>query len=238
MIEIANTGERILPDKETPMMVARHLSAYKFTQGYVPGKKALDIGCGEGYGTHYLSGYAGDITGIDYSPEAIAHAKEKYQNKNTHFEVVDVKQIAQMRNSFDVICCFQVIEHIKDTASFLTAIKSLLADGGTFVCSTPNKIDASPDTVEPVNKFHVREYLLDEFTGLLKPYFSEVRMFGLKRNRGLNFYRRLKKIGLFNFLPEKTDPVKRFYTQIHTGNFNITEKRLSAALDFIAVCRK
>lgn len=229
MIEIANTGERILPDKETPLMVARHLSAYKLAQKYVPGKEVLDIGCGEGYGTHYLSGYAKSITGIDYNAEAVAHAGAKYVNANTRFEAIDVKHLSALNRRFEVICCFQVIEHIDNTRDFLSAVKNLLIEDGIFICSTPNKLDASPDSAEPANKFHVREYLVDEFSRLLQSHFSKIQMFGLKRGLKLNFYRRLKKIGL---------PVKGFYGRIDTANFTLTATNLASALDFIAVCNK
>lgn len=46
MIDISNTGERILLDKETPLMIARHFCAYRFARDYVGNKTGLDIGCG------------------------------------------------------------------------------------------------------------------------------------------------------------------------------------------------
>ena len=238
MIEISNTGERILLEKETPLMIARHLCAYRFIKDYVQGKAVLDIGCGEGYGTHYLSGYAKNITGIDYEFAVIAYAKEKYQHPNLCFEVEDVEDLSAVKRYFDAICCFQVIEHIRDREAFLGGIRDLLSQDGIFICSTPNKLDASPDSHTPVNKFHVKEYLAEEFKALLAKHFKEVGMFGLKRGRKLNFYRRLKKIGLFNLLPAELDPVKKFYRRIGTENFIIVNDKLDAALDFIAVCRK
>ena len=50
MKEIDNTGERILLEKETPLMISRHFCAYKFARDFVSGKEVLDIGCGEGRG--------------------------------------------------------------------------------------------------------------------------------------------------------------------------------------------
>jgi SAM-dependent methyltransferase len=237
MTEIANTGERILLEKESPLMIARHFCAYQFAKDYMPGKDALDIGCGEGYGSYYLSGFAKSVRGIDYDNAIIDYARNKYRRDNLAFQTVNIKDLGSMERKFDAICSFQVIEHINDAKMYLKDIAGLLSQNqATFICSTPNRLDASPGSVEPYNKFHVREYLLDEFAQLLKGYFKEVKIFGLKRGGELRFYRRLKKSGIFNFLPDKLNPVKRFYQRIDCDNFIIVEKNLETALDFIAVC--
>ena len=238
MKEIENTGERILLEKESPLMIARHFSAYKFAKGLVAGKRVLEIGSGEGYGTHYLSGFAKNITGIDYSKDAVQYAKDKYKNNNLSFLVMDAKEIGKLNEKFDIVCSFQNIEHIEDTDSLLKNVAQILDENGIFICSTCNKKDASPNQETPLNKFHVKEYLWLEFMGLLTKYFKSVEMAGLKRSKKMVFYRRLKKIGIFNFLPEKINPVKRFYARISHNDFVITNKNLDRCLDFIAVCRK
>ncbi len=236
MPNIVNTGERILLEKETPLMIARHLCAYKFAKDFVRGKCVLDIGCGEGYGSYYLSGFAKEVTGIDYDAAIIDYAKNKYARNNLTFRTSDIKDLNSIGNKFDVVCLFQVIEHLNDALKLLENIRLLLNPGGIFICSTPNRLDASPKSVWPLNKFHLREYLFDEFDALLKTSFREVEMFGLKRGYGLKLFRRLKKIGLFNFLPDNMNPVKRFYKRIGCDNFVIVKNNLDTALDFIAVC--
>jgi SAM-dependent methyltransferase len=238
MIEIENTGERIVVEKETPLMVARHLSAYRFASAFVRGKDVLDIGCGEGYGSDYLAPFAGSVTGIDYNAEAIAYARSRYPRENLSFEVMEVKDLGRLKRTFDCACCFQVIEHIRDAKMFLEGVRAVLAERGTFLCSTPNRLDASPGSMQPCNKFHVKEYLLSEFEGLLQGTFGEVTISGLQRGGRLNFFRRIKKIGLFNFLPACLDPVKRFYARIGCDEFIIGKAAPETALDFIAVCKK
>lgn len=237
MTQIDNTGERILLEKETPLMIARHFCAYKFTGTYALNKRVLDIGCGEGYGSFYLADFAKEVKGIDYDAGAVDYAKSKYKKDNLYFEAMDVKNIGSISEKFGLITCFQCIEHIADTQAFLENINGLLDRGGLFICSTPNRKDASPGSDTPFNRFHIREYLAQDFRRLLNAHFDEVVIFGLKRGLALNFCRRLKKIGLFNFLPALIDPVKRFYKNIDCGNFNITKNNIDTALDFIAVCR-
>jgi len=233
---IENTGERIIPEKESPLMVARHLCAYEFALRYVTGKKIMDVGCGEGYGANYLAGHALEVLAIDYELSAILAASEKYQRSNLKFQRLDIKDIGSLGESFDIICSFQVIEHLKDTDSFLDDIKRLLRPGGFFICSTPNRLDASGHSVVPLNKFHIKEYLFDEFESMLKSKFKQVELYGLIRGRRLNLYRRAKKIGIFNIMPPPLDPVKNFYKKISCKDFKLVKDNLPGSLDFIAFC--
>jgi SAM-dependent methyltransferase len=239
MDKLENTGERILIEHETPQMIARHLCAYRFAKDYALGKRVLDIGCGEGYGADYLSQFASEVVGVDYDKDVISFARDKYLRSNLKFIHLDIASLAKGLNSkFNLVCSFQVIEHILEAEAFLSQVRGLLVDDGVFICSTCNRLDASPNSAVPLNKFHVKEYLIDEFKGLLGDYFSITQVFGLKRGRRLNFYRRLKKIGIFNFLSASIDPVKKFYSRIDCDDFVITKENLKGALDFIAVCRR
>lgn len=237
MADIVNTGERILLEKESALMIARHFYAYKLARKYCSGKRVLDAGCGEGYGSNYLAEFASSVLGLDYNQDVINYARQKYKRNNLEFRVQRIEELGSLGEKFDCICSFQVIEHIKDAGAFLNNIKRLLSPGGIFICSTPNRLDASPKSLTPFNKFHVREYLYQEFDALLQGYFNSRKIFGLKRGRKLNFYRRLKKIGICNFLPGDLNPVKKFYNCISTDNFVLAEKNVQDALDFIAVSR-
>ncbi len=238
MAEIINTGERILLEKETPLMIARHFCAYRFAKSLVSGKEVLDIGCGEGYGSDFMAGYAKSVLGIDYDKAIVDYAKNKYHKAELGFSVLDIKNLDSLGRKFDVICSFQNIEHIQDTGELLKNISGLLNDNGIFICSTCNIKDASPGSKEAFNRFHVKEYLVSEFKELLEGQFNRVKISGLRRSVALKFNRRLKKIGLFNFLPANLDPVKRFFAKANCSYFSWTKNNLDSCLDFIAVCSK
>ncbi|MFH1507301.1 MAG: class I SAM-dependent methyltransferase [Candidatus Omnitrophota bacterium] len=238
MSDINNTGERILLEKETPLMIARHLSAYHFASAYAKGKSVLEIGSGEGYGSYLLSGVCNKITAIDYNKEAISYAKAKYERSNLHYTCLDIKELCELCDTYDLICCFQVIEHISQVDEFLKRTKSLLNKGGIFICSTPNKLDMSKGSHVPINKFHVREYLFLEFKDLLSIHFSKVDIIGLKRSPLFNFYRRLKKIGFSRILPHNMDPIRRFYSQGSSNSYFFDTRTIGKALDFIAICKE
>lgn len=238
MKEIDNTGERILLEKETPLMIARHFCAYKYAKDRAAGKEVLDIGCGEGYGSDFLAGFAKSVLGIDYDAAVIDYAKDKYRQAGLSFSVLDIKNLASLGRKFDVICSFQNIEHIQDTEKLLKDVSSLLNESGVFICSTCNIKDASPGSNTPFNKFHVKEYSAGEFKRLLERHFKKVEIVGLRRSLALKLNRRLKKIGVFNFLPARLDPVKRFFAKANCGYFLWKKNDLDNCLDFIAVCEK
>ncbi len=238
MKEIDNTGERILLEKETPLMIARHFCAYKFAKDYVIGRSVLDIGCGEGYGSAFLADSAKKTLGLDYNSAVIDYARNKYSKENLEFTCLDAGNLDLLGRKFDIICSFQNIEHIIDTRKLLSDIDNLLKDNGLFICSTCNRNDASPNSIKPSNKFHVREYLADEFKELLESQFNIAKIFGLRRSIALRLNRRLKKIGLFNLMPPKLDPVKRFFNKADCKCFFWSEKELDSCLDFIVVCKK
>ncbi|MCX5694980.1 MAG: methyltransferase domain-containing protein [Candidatus Omnitrophica bacterium] len=237
MTQIDNTGERILLDKETPLMIARHFCAYRFVKDYVKNLRVLDIGCGEGYGTYFLADFAKEAVGVDYDSKIIEYAKNKYKKVNLSFYEFNAANLGNFVKDFDLFTCFQVIEHIPEEKEFLKNIAEAMPENGIFICSTPNKLDASPHSEKPLNKFHLKEYYFHEFKALLSGYFKTVDVFGLKRGWWLNFFRRLKKIGLFNFLPGQLNPVVKFYKKIDSSCFNIAQQDIDSALDFIAVCK-
>jgi len=151
---------------------------------------------------------------------------------------MDAGKLAQLGHKFDVACSFKNIEHINDDIKYVYSVSEIISERGVFICSTCNRRDSSPGSLAPLNKFHVREYLLDEFKLLLKQAFTEVEIFGVKRSPRLDFYRKLKKTGILNFIQNNINPVKNYYNNINTEDFIITKRNLESALDFIAVCRK
>jgi 2-polyprenyl-3-methyl-5-hydroxy-6-metoxy-1,4-benzoquinol methylase len=172
------TGERYLPWLEDPYISYEHLHRYAYVTQFVPNKKVLDLACGEGYGSRLLAGTAESVVGVDIDDDAVKHARNKYIRSNLQFKRGSITDLPiEGRNLFDVIVCFEALEHIEDHAKLLSEVKRLLTQDGLFIVSTPNKW-AYSDEPKYENPFHVHELYLDEFTELFEKYFKQVKILG------------------------------------------------------------
>jgi O-antigen biosynthesis protein len=169
------TGERYLPWAGDPVMTYEHLHRYAYASRYIEGKRVLDLASGEGYGSALLARTAFSVVGIDIDPKTLRHARRKYAGANIHFIVGSVTEIP-LAARFDVVVCFELIEHIQDHGKLLSEIKRLLAPGGILVISTPNRPEYH--LLEPSNPYHVKELDFEEFKALLARFFVHVRFLG------------------------------------------------------------
>ena len=145
---------------------------------YAQGKHVLDLACGEGYGSALLAQSASQVLGIGDCPEAVAHASAKYQGKNLSFEVGSVERVPA-NDLFDMIVCFEALEHIANHDVLCKEVKRLLKPHGIFLISTPNKPVYSKNG-KTQNPYHVKELDLTELQILLSRSFQHQYLYGQK----------------------------------------------------------
>src|SRR3954470_14382911 len=122
------TGERTLPDvPEENYWYRRHLVVYEWIAARAPGKRVVDMACGEGYGSNVLAGAAASVVGVDANPEAHEHARPRYARPNLRFERDLVEHFSEL---CDAVVFLQTIEHVEDPGAILEHFKSMLAPGG------------------------------------------------------------------------------------------------------------
>ncbi len=156
-----------------------HLKAYEEAASLAAGKAILDLGCNNGYGSAVLGEACSQVVALDVSPSAIEDARERFGNRGIDFRLYDGRNIPFDNQSFDVVVSFQVIEHLEDTAPYLTEIARVLRPSGVALFTTPNAAIRLDRDMKPWNEFHVREYRADELAGILKVVFDEVNIRGL-----------------------------------------------------------
>lgn len=173
------TGERYVPGVDgLDEIYVEHMSRYVFASRLVRAKRVLDVGCGCGYGTYHLAQAGAAATlGIDISAEAVDFARANYHTVNLRFAVMDARELA-LRPAFDLVTCFEVIEHVEDPKRVLQQIAGAMADGGILVISTPNKETYVAGGEAGSNPFHYREYNENEFRDLLGSAFRSVTLYG------------------------------------------------------------
>jgi cyclopropane fatty-acyl-phospholipid synthase-like methyltransferase len=109
----------------------RHLLARLRALGLPPGSTALDFGCGTGLFAPTFRRAGLRYVGYDIDPRLVSYARRLYRGARFISSEAELRTTAR----FDVIvanCCFH---HIADDtlSTELARMRSLLADGGTFV---------------------------------------------------------------------------------------------------------
>ena len=182
------TGERVVPGQVDCDLWNEHLARYLFAARLARRKRVLDLGCGTGYGAAELARVADSVTAIDSSPEAISMACSAYVSSNLHFLVASATAVPFNDSAFRLITCFEVIEHLADWQTLLKEAQRLLARGGQFIVSTPNRLyyAESREQVGP-NPFHIHEFEYEEFKEALSSVFPSVTLYVQNHIGGLSF---------------------------------------------------
>jgi ubiquinone/menaquinone biosynthesis C-methylase UbiE len=118
------------------------------------GDKVLDLGCGAGGISEYISDTTGaHVTGLDYSATAIETATNRTSGKRDRLTFVqgDMNALDFADGSFDKVVSIDTIYWVADIDEALAAISKLIGPGGRmgiFIAHTPS-IDDSPGANEP-----------------------------------------------------------------------------------------
>jgi 2-polyprenyl-3-methyl-5-hydroxy-6-metoxy-1,4-benzoquinol methylase len=100
------------------------------------GARVLDVGCGEGRFTSALLRAGRQAVGIDVAEEPLSRAHEREQGLDLRLVPAEGRWPLE-DVSFDAVWAGEVIEHVADTAGWLSETRRVLRSGGVLVLSTP-----------------------------------------------------------------------------------------------------
>lgn len=161
------SGERFVPGKSPKRLEAEHLERYEFASRFVSSQAVMDIACGSGYGSGKLADAgAAFVDGVDIAADAIEYAEAHFAKPGVAFSIGDIANFMSDKR-YDVVVCFETIEHVADYKSALSNLYQSLKPGGTLIISSPNRLITSPRAKtlhdRPANRFHTQEFTLEEF---------------------------------------------------------------------------
>ena len=106
------------------------------------GARVLDVGCGGGILSEALAAAGSSVLGIDLAPRVLDVARLHLHESGQHvdYREVSVEDLArEMPSAFNAITCMEMLEHVPDPGSVISACATLLKPGGRLFLSTLNR---------------------------------------------------------------------------------------------------
>jgi 2-polyprenyl-6-hydroxyphenyl methylase/3-demethylubiquinone-9 3-methyltransferase len=106
------------------------------------GKRVVDVGCGGGILSEGLARAGAQVVGIDLAEELLDIAKSHADESGigVDYRRVSAEALAEAESdSFDIVTCMEMLEHVPDPASVVRACAKLVKPGGRVFFSTLNR---------------------------------------------------------------------------------------------------
>lgn len=226
------TGEYFVPGKADPRIEDDHLERYKFACQFSAGRRVLDIACGTGYaGPLLLDAGAQSYLGVDLSSETVNYARDSFSRRGARYMQGDIRYFSD-EGEFDLITCFETIEHLSDYTAALRNLRQLLMPGGLLLISSPNRPISSPNAAtvfdKPDNRFHTQEFTIAELI-------QELEKSGFSTDEAIVYGQRQRSRlirGLGQVLPAASRKLQRVADR-HASPIPSPMKRLSEPRYFV-----
>src|SRR5688572_15904922 len=121
--------EAVVPERFVPaamrgqLVEAEHLVRYWWATQLAAGRRVLDAGCGAAYGTRMLADAGAQrVTGIDRAASVLESVRSECPD-NVELVVGDLLELPFAEGSFDLVVCFEVIEHLEEPEAALKELQ-------------------------------------------------------------------------------------------------------------------
>ncbi|MGH1357403.1 MAG: bifunctional 2-polyprenyl-6-hydroxyphenol methylase/3-demethylubiquinol 3-O-methyltransferase UbiG [Burkholderiaceae bacterium] len=106
------------------------------------GKAVIDVGCGGGILAEAMAGKGAVVTGIDLADKSlnVARLHQMESGADVKYQLISTEAMAESEpESFDVVTCMEMLEHVPDPAAIVAACARLAKPGGWLFFSTLNR---------------------------------------------------------------------------------------------------
>lgn len=101
--------------------------------------RILDVGCGAGFLTNYLSKRYDSVAGLDASESSLEVAKSRDLSKKVEYQLGDAYHLPYETGSMDVVCAMDFLEHVERPQDVIAECSRVLRPGGLFFFHTFNR---------------------------------------------------------------------------------------------------
>jgi ubiquinone/menaquinone biosynthesis C-methylase UbiE len=102
-----------------------------------PRDRMLDLGCGAGDFTAVAAAHGATPVGVDIAEAAVERARVSHPELDFRLTSIDAP-LPFEDSSFDLLWASEVIEHVADTAPWLSEVRRVLTTGGRLLLTTPS----------------------------------------------------------------------------------------------------
>ncbi|MGB5277682.1 MAG: bifunctional 2-polyprenyl-6-hydroxyphenol methylase/3-demethylubiquinol 3-O-methyltransferase UbiG [Gammaproteobacteria bacterium] len=106
------------------------------------GKRVLDVGCGGGILSESMAQCGAVVTGTDMgkAPLSVARLHAMESELDIDYQQITVEELAASHaDTFDIITCMELLEHVPDPFSVIKACTQMVKAGGSIYFSTINR---------------------------------------------------------------------------------------------------
>ena len=178
-------GSHLSPNPDGHLNNVRDRIHWEYTQKHLKGvKKILDIGCFSGWMSILLGREGYEVLGIDFVPPLIELAKRGSKDMpNVRFEVMDLENW-NLKEKFDLIICYEVLEHLLEPKLILEKLKKNLTPSGKLLLSVPDQMRVnyqhawipSPNKIkEKLGNIKLEKIIIPGRFGVPGNYFSAIK---------------------------------------------------------------
>jgi SAM-dependent methyltransferase len=145
--------------------------------------RVLDLGCGDGWMTGELAALGAEPVGVEVAAAAIERARRRHPGLD--FRLAEIEgELPVEDNAIDVVWASEVLEHVADTARWLSEVRRVLRPRGRLLLTTPNHsrlrllVAGIELYSEPLGD-HLHLYSATSLRGLLPDFdFAEIEIHG------------------------------------------------------------
>lgn len=108
--------------------------------GSLNDKAALDIGCAAGLSSKWYAQSVQSLVAIDIDTPAVSYAQQHNDEENLTFAIMDSQRIGCRDESFDIVICNHIYEHVPDARELMAEIHRVLRPGGACFFGAGNRL--------------------------------------------------------------------------------------------------